>query len=73
MTDREQEFMSILADALEVPALAPEEDYRTTRLWGSLTAFSLKVSIQQKYGRSITLGELGECASAAELMARVLS
>lgn len=73
MTEKEQEFIAQLADVLEVAALAPGDDYRKTHLWGSLTAFALKVTLQQKYGVSLTLKELDGFASVADLMGRVLA
>ena len=68
----EQTFLAMLADVLEVASVSPEEDYRRAPLWGSLTAFSLKVTLQQKYGRALSLSELDSCSSAAELMGKVL-
>jgi len=69
----ESGFLAMLADVLEVPAIAPGDDYRTTHLWGSLTAFALKVTVSQRYGRDLTLGEICGFPNAGELMERVLS
>ncbi|MBR4894041.1 MAG: hypothetical protein IKZ36_02445 [Kiritimatiellae bacterium] len=49
------EFYAVLADVLEVASIAPEDDYRTTPLWGSLTCFALKVTIAQRFGKDILL------------------
>jgi len=73
MNDREAEFLAMLADVLEVPSIAPEDDYRRMHLWGSLTAFALKVTVAQRYGRDLKLGEICEFPNAGELMRRVLS
>ena len=57
----------MLADALEVPSVAPDDDYRTLPLWGSLTAFMLKISIAHKYMREMSLRQLGAFSSARAL------
>jgi len=69
----ESEFLAMLADVLEVPAITSEDDYRNTHLWGSLTAFALKVTVAQRYGCDLTLGEICGFSNAGELMERVLS
>ena len=67
------EFMSAIADVLETPGIAPGDDYRHTRLWGSLTAFAMKVMISQRFGRDISLKELDGFETAAALAAKVLA
>lgn len=69
--DRQQEFLTALADVLEVPSIDLEADYRETPLWGSLTAFALKVMLQQRFNATLTLKELDACATAGELMKRL--
>ena len=71
MSGRADEFYASLADVLETPAIAPGDDYRTTPLWGSLTAFALKVMLQQRFGVTLTLQELDGFPTAAALLARV--
>ena len=70
--ERVQEFLAGLADVLEVPSIGPGDDYRQTPLWGSLTAFALKVMLQQRFGCALTLKELDAQPTAGDLMARVL-
>ena len=65
------EFCAVLADVLEVASIAPEDDYRTTPLWGSLTCFALKVTIAQRFGVDIPLKELNSFDSALALEKRV--
>ena len=65
------EFYAVLADVLEVASIAPEDDYRTTPLWGSLTCFALKVTIAQRFGKDILLKDLHSFASASALAERV--
>ena len=65
------EFYAVLADVLEVASIAPEDDYRTTPLWGSLTCFALKVTIAQRFGKDILLKDLDSFASASALAERV--
>ena len=69
--DRQEEFLVALADVLEVPSIGLGDDYRETPLWGSLTAFALKVMLQQRFGVTLTLGELAAFPTAGGLMARL--
>lgn len=71
--NREQEFLERLAEVLEVPSIDREADYRETPLWGSLTAFAVKVMVMQRFNRTLTLAEIAGFASAGELMQRVLA
>ena len=70
-SEEEREFLALLADVLEEESVAPGDDFRNTRLWGSLTAFALKVSIAQKYARDLELREICACSSASELFGKV--
>ena len=70
--DRSREFLAQLADVLEVASIAPDADYRETPLWGSLTAFALKVMISQRGGREVARRDLAGFATAGALMERVL-
>ena len=69
---RGAEFLGVLAGVLEVASVSPADDYRKTPLWGSLTAFALKVTLAQRYGRDFSMEELKSFASVGELMRRAL-
>jgi hypothetical protein len=71
MDEKQNEFLSRLADVLEVDSITPQDDYRQTPLWGSLTCFALKVTIMQHYGRDILLKELDSFSDVKALMERV--
>lgn len=71
--DRERDFLSCLAEILEEDSISRDDDYRETPMWGSLTAFAMKLDMQRRYGADISLAELGEFASAGDLMRRVLA
>lgn len=71
--DRERDFLSCLAEILEVDSISREDDYRQTPMWGSLTAFAMKLDIQRRYGADLSLAELGEFATAGDLLRRVLA
>ena len=63
-----EELIKLVSDVCESPRLlAAGDDYRQTDLWGSLTAFALKVSIQNKYHVSVGLKEPSSCSSVEEL------
>lgn len=66
------EFVAEVADVVETPGLTAADDYRKTVLWGSLTAFALKVMIKQRFGRDIPVKEIGAFATVGDLAGRVL-
>ena len=69
MTKDAQEFLDRVAGALEVPDVSPDTDFRTGPLWDSLTAFALRVMIQQRFGKALSAAELEKCKTVADLMA----
>ncbi|MCR5414876.1 MAG: hypothetical protein K6F50_09175 [Kiritimatiellae bacterium] len=69
---RAKEFLAALADVLEVSSIGPADDYRETPLWGSLTAFALKVMLKQRYRAEVAVRDLCSFRSAGELMERAL-
>lgn len=62
------EFLSRAARILEVPSLEPGADFRAGPLWDSLTAFALRVMIDQHFGKKLSAAELDACRTAADLM-----
>ena len=68
MTKDAQEFLDRVAGALEVPSVSPDTDFRTGPLWDSLTAFALRVMIQQRFGKTLSAAELERCKTVADLM-----
>ena len=68
MTDIAQEFLDRVAGALEVPSVSPDTDFRTGPLWDSLTAFALRVMIQQRFGKQLSAKDLASCKTVADLM-----
>ncbi len=73
MTDRESEFLAALADVLEIPSIASADDFHAAPLWGSLTAFALKVMLSQRFGKTLSLRDIDACATAGDLMAKVFA
>ena len=68
MTKVAQEFLDRAAGILEVPSVSPDTDFRTGPLWDSLTAFALRVMIQQRFGKTLSAAELEKCKTVADLM-----
>ena len=68
MTDIAQEFLDRVAGALEVPSVSPDTDFRAGPLWDSLTAFALRVMIQQRFGKQLSAKDLASCKTVADLM-----
>jgi len=44
------DFLRRLAEVLEVPEVRAEDDFRGFDMWDSLTAFAIRVLIEQRYG-----------------------
>lgn len=70
---RDEEFLAALADVLEVPSVATNEDFRDTPLWGSLSCFAIKVMAAQRFGRTLSVKEISESETAGALMEKVFS
>lgn len=68
METAEQTFLSQVARLLEVPSVTPETDFRAGPLWDSLTAFALRVLLDQKYDRAVSAAELQSCRTVSDLM-----
>ena len=68
MTSTAQEFLDRVAGALEVPSVTPDTDFRAGPLWDSLTAFALRVMIQQRFGKQLSAKDLASCKTVADLM-----
>ncbi len=69
MATRTQEFLERVAGILEVPDVSPDADFRAGPLWDSLTAFALRVMIDQRFGKALSAAELEKCRTVADLMA----
>ena len=63
-----QEFLDRAAGLLEVPSVTPETDFRAGPLWDSLTAFALRVMIDQCCGRRLSGADIEACRTVADLM-----
>ena len=63
-----QEFLDRTAGILEVPSVTPETDFRAGPLWDSLTAFALRVMIDQRYGKRLSGADIESCRTVADLM-----
>lgn len=64
-----QEFLSRVAEVLEVPAVRPEDEFRSVPMWGSLTGFALAVMLEQSYGRRLTAADFANLRTVADLAA----
>ena len=63
-----QEFLVRTARILEVESVEPVTDFRAGPLWDSLTAFALRVMVEQKCGRKLSAADLAACRTVADLM-----
>ena len=63
-----KEFLERTARILEVPSVTPDTDFRAGPLWDSLTAFALRVMIDQRCGKSLSGADIEACRTVADLM-----
>ena len=63
------EFLSQVADILEVPVAKPGDDFRAAPMWGSMAAFALMVMVEQRYGRKLSAAQIAGCSTVADIAA----
>lgn len=63
-----QEFLERTAGILEVPSVTPDTDFRAGPLWDSLTAFALRVMIEQRCGKRLSGADIEVCKTVSDLM-----
>lgn len=63
-----QEFLERTAGILEVPSVTPDTDFRAGPLWDSLTAFALRVMIEQRCGKRLSGADIEACKTVSDLM-----
>lgn len=61
------ELCALVADVCEAASLLPTDDYRETPLWGSLTAFALKVALKQRGNWEVAVRDLNAYGSVDAL------
>ena len=62
-----QDFLDRLAETLEVPALALDDDFRSVPMWSSLAGFSVMVMFDLEYGKGLTAAELQVARTVRDL------
>ena len=64
-----EDFLRRMAEVLEVPSVGLDDDFRSFDLWDSLTAFAIRVLIEQRYGRKVSAEELKAARTVRDLAA----
>ena len=67
MNPEVQTFLDRLAEVLEVPSVALNDDFRAVPLWSSLVGFSTMVMIDLEYGREVTAANLKAARTVRDL------
>ena len=62
-----QKFLERIAEVLEVPSVAPGDDFRAVPMWSSLVGFSTMVMIDLEYGRAVTAADLRSAKTVRDL------
>ncbi len=65
------DLCALVADVCEVESFQPTDDYRCAPLWGSLTAFALKVTIKRRFALDLSLRELDSFSTIQALAQRL--
>ena len=61
-----QKFLERIAEVLEVPSVALDDDFRAVPMWSSLVGFSTMV-IDLEYGRAVTAADLKSAKTVRDL------
>jgi len=67
MSPELQTFCEKVAEALEVPSVALDDDFRTVPMWSSLVGFSVMVMFDLEYGVALTAEELKAARTVRDL------
>lgn len=67
MNPEVQTFLDRLAEVLEVPSVALDDDFRAVPMWSSLVGFSTMVMIDLEYGREVTAANLKAARTVRDL------
>lgn len=65
------DLCALVADVCEVQSFQPTDDYRSAPLWGSLTAFALKVTLKRRCAVDLSLRELNSFSTIQALAQRL--
>ncbi len=61
------EFLSKVAEILEIPSATPDLDFRTVEDWDSMKGFMLLVLLENDYGRPMTVERFLETKTVGDL------
>jgi len=70
MSPELQTFLDKLAETLEVPSVALDDDFRVVPMWSSLVGFSVMVLFENEFGKVLTAAELQAAQTVGDLARR---
>lgn len=56
-----------MAETLEVPSVALDDEFRSVPMWSSLVGFSVMVMFDLEYGKELTAAELQSARTVRDL------
>ena len=56
-----------MAETLEVPSVALDDEFRSVPMWSSLVGFSVMVMFDLEYGQELTAAELKSARTVRDL------
>lgn len=62
-----EDFLSKVAEILEVESVAPDFKFRSIDEWDSLKGFSIIVLMEQDYGKEMSVEQFLACETVEEL------
>lgn len=64
-----EDFLQRMAEILETPSVRADDDFRSFDMWDSLSAFAIRVMVEQRYARKLSAEDLKGARTVRDLAA----